>query len=190
MTLYFIFKYLHVLGAIVILGTGTGIAFFMLMAHRSGDPAFIARTAATVVIADMLFTASAVLLQPVTGGLLMMLSVDRLRRSAGWRLRSGYTPWPGCSGFPLYSCRSKCAIWRAAADARGEPLPPRYFVLFRRWFLFGIPGFGSVMADSLADDRQAAILGGRYERSAKDSGARRLRPDRAVRHRRSARARF
>jgi uncharacterized membrane protein len=32
-----------------------------------------------------------------------------------------------------------------AADARGEPLPPRYFMLFRRWFLFGIPGFGSVM---------------------------------------------
>ena len=32
-----------------------------------------------------------------------------------------------------------------AADARGEPLPPRYFTLFRRWFLFGIPGFGSVM---------------------------------------------
>jgi len=50
MTLYFIVKYLHVLGAIVILGTGTGIAFFMLMAHRSRDPAFIARTAATVVM--------------------------------------------------------------------------------------------------------------------------------------------
>ena len=83
MTLYFIVKYLHVLGAIVILGTGTGIAFFMLMAHRSGDPAFIARTAATVVIADMLFTASAVLLQPVTGGLLMWLSSTALDASAG-----------------------------------------------------------------------------------------------------------
>ena len=68
MTLYFLVKYLHVLGAIVILGTGTGIAFFMLMAHRSGDAGFIARTAATVVIADMLFTLTAVLLQPVTGG--------------------------------------------------------------------------------------------------------------------------
>jgi uncharacterized membrane protein len=26
------------------------------------------------------------------------------------------------------------------------PLPPRYHALFRRWFIFGIPGFGSVMA--------------------------------------------
>lgn len=39
MTLYFLVKYLHVLGAIVILGTGTGIAFFMLMAHRTNDAA-------------------------------------------------------------------------------------------------------------------------------------------------------
>jgi uncharacterized membrane protein len=74
MTLYFLVKYLHVLGAIVILGTGAGIAFFMLMAHRSRDAAFIARTAETVVIADMLFTLTAVLLQPVSGGVLMWLS--------------------------------------------------------------------------------------------------------------------
>lgn len=71
MALYVLVKYLHVLRAIVILGTGTGIAFFMLMAHRSGEPAFLARTASVVVIADMLFTLSAVLLQPVTGGFLM-----------------------------------------------------------------------------------------------------------------------
>jgi uncharacterized membrane protein len=64
MTAYFLVKYLHVIGAIVILGTGAGIAFFMLTAHRSGDAAFIARTAATVVIADMLFTLAAVILQP------------------------------------------------------------------------------------------------------------------------------
>lgn len=44
MTLYFLVKYLHVLGAIVILGTGTGIAFFMLMAHRADNSEFIART--------------------------------------------------------------------------------------------------------------------------------------------------
>ena len=33
-----------------------------------------------------------------------------------------------------------------AAIAGKTPLPARYFFLFRRWFLFGIPGFGSVMA--------------------------------------------
>jgi uncharacterized membrane protein len=81
MTLYVLIKYLHVLGGIVILGTGSGIAFFLLMAHRSGDAAFIARTAANVAIADMLFTLSAVILQPLSGGLLMALSVDHARRT-------------------------------------------------------------------------------------------------------------
>ena len=33
-----------------------------------------------------------------------------------------------------------------AAVAENAPLPPRYFALFRYWFLCGIPGFGSVMA--------------------------------------------
>jgi uncharacterized membrane protein len=36
---YLVLKFLHVLGAIVILGTGSGIAFFMLMAHLSRDAA-------------------------------------------------------------------------------------------------------------------------------------------------------
>ena len=88
MTLYLFVKYLHVLGAIVILGTGSGIAFFMLMAHRSGDVAFTARTAAIVVLADMLFTLTAVILQPITGGLSMTLSQTTARcRSVCWRRR-------------------------------------------------------------------------------------------------------
>ena len=78
MTLYFLVKYLHVLGAIVILGTGSGIAFFLLMAHRSQDAEFIARTASVVVIADAIFTLSAVILQPITGGVLMMLSATSI----------------------------------------------------------------------------------------------------------------
>jgi uncharacterized membrane protein len=32
------------------------------------------------------------------------------------------------------------------AAAQNTPLPARYFILYRRWFLFGIPGFGAVMA--------------------------------------------
>jgi uncharacterized membrane protein len=32
------------------------------------------------------------------------------------------------------------------AATHHTPLPARYFRLYRRWFLFGIPGFGSVLA--------------------------------------------
>jgi uncharacterized membrane protein len=144
MTLYLIVKYLHVLGAIVILGTGTGIAFFMLMAHRSGDPAFIARTAATVVIADMLFTLTAVLLQPVTGGLLMALSATTLAER--WLVMSlGLYAVAGLFWIPVVFMQIEMRNLARVALAQRQPLPPRYFALFRRWFGFGIPGFGSVM---------------------------------------------
>jgi uncharacterized membrane protein len=145
MTLYFIVKYLHVLGAIVILGTGGGIAFFMLMAHRSGDAAFIARTAATVVFADLLFTASAVVLQPITGGVLMMLSNTALTEH--WLATAlGLYAVAGLFWIPVVFMQIEMRDLARLAAAEKKPLPPRYVMLYRRWFIFGIPGFGSVMA--------------------------------------------
>ena len=145
MILYFIVKYVHVLGAVVILGTGSGIAFFMLMAHRSGDPAFIARTAASVVIADMLFTASAVVLQPITGGVLMALSTTSL--SERWLATSlGLYAVAGLFWIPVVFMQIEMRDLARLAAAQHTPLPARYFMLYRRWFLFGIPGFGAVMA--------------------------------------------
>jgi uncharacterized membrane protein len=145
MTLYFTIKYLHVLGAIVILGTGMGIAFFMLMAHRSRDPFLIAHIAAIVVIADMLFTLTAVLAQPVTGYLLMLLSSTSFTER--WLLTSlGLYAVAGLFWVPVIFMQIEMRDLARAAAAKEEPLQLRYFFLFRRWWLFGIPGFGSVMA--------------------------------------------
>ena len=144
MTLYFLVKYLHVLGAITILGTGTGIAFFMLMAHRSRDLAFIAATAATVVIADMLFTLAAVILQPITGAVLMALSATTLAER--WLAASlALYAVAGLFWIPVVFMQIEMRNLARTALAQQAPLPPRYFALFRRWFAFGIPGFGSVM---------------------------------------------
>jgi uncharacterized membrane protein len=143
--LYLAIKYLHLLGAIVILGTGTGIAFFMLMAHRSGEAAFIARTAGIVVTADALFTLTAVLLQPVTGGLLMWLSATAV--TEGWLMAAlALYVFAGLFWVPVIFMQIAMRDLARAAVAENVPLPPRYFALFRTWFLCGIPGFGSVMA--------------------------------------------
>ena len=143
--LHLFIEYLHVLGAIVILGTGTGIAFFMLMAHRSRDAAFIAKTAEVVVIADFMFTLSAVLLQPVTGGLLMWQSSTSI--TEGWLMTSLVLyAIAGAFWVPVVFMQIEMRNLARAAAEKGASLPPRYFALFRRWFLFGIPGFGSVMA--------------------------------------------
>src|SRR5439155_2968889 len=53
--------------ASVLLGTGAGIAFFMLVAHLRNEPKEVAGVARTVVLADFLFTATAIALQPITG---------------------------------------------------------------------------------------------------------------------------
>ncbi|MCP3393629.1 DUF2269 domain-containing protein [Bradyrhizobium sp. CCGB12] len=144
MTLYFLIKYLHVLGAIVILGTGSGIAFFMLMAHRTNDAEFIARTASVVVIADAIFTLSAVVLQPVSGGLLMMLSATPITER--WLLASlALYAVAGLFWIPVVLMQIEMRDLARKAVGRRAALPERYFVLFRRWFAFGFPGFGATM---------------------------------------------
>ncbi|MBV9234825.1 MAG: DUF2269 family protein, partial [Xanthobacteraceae bacterium] len=66
-------RLVHILGASVLFGTGLGIAFFMWMANRANDPANIAATAGIVVIADTVFTAVAVVVQPISGAWLAWL---------------------------------------------------------------------------------------------------------------------
>ncbi|MBB3950229.1 DUF2269 family protein [Aureimonas jatrophae] len=142
---YLLLKYIHVLGAIVILGTGTGIAFFMLMAHRTQDAAFVARTAGVVVVADLLFTASAVAIQPVTGYLLAdMMGVPL---GSGWLgLALALYVVAGAFWLPVVWIQMRMRDLARSAAASGQALPQAYHRLYRIWFLCGFPGFGSVMA--------------------------------------------
>lgn len=142
---YLVLKYLHVLGAIVILGTGTGIAFFMLMAHQTRDAAFVARTAGIVVLADMLFTASAVIAQPITGYLLAdMLGISLWDGWLGWALL--LYGLAGLFWLPVVWIQARMRDLAQEAVLAGAELPAAYHRLYRIWFLFGFPGFGSVMA--------------------------------------------
>ena len=140
-----VLRWLHVIGATVLLGTGAGIAFFMVMAHLSRDAAFIARTAAIVVLADFVFTATAIALQPVTGYLLMRATGTAL--AEGWlTLSLALYVIAGVFWLPVVWMQRRMRAHAATAAAVGKPLPREYHQLFRLWFLFGFPGFGSVLA--------------------------------------------
>ena len=144
MDTYTILKFLHVIGASVLLGTGSGIAFFMLVAHRSGDVAFIARSASVVVLADYLFTASAVVLQPTTGYLLTLVLGVELTQ--GWVAASlALYIVAGAFWLPVVWIQSQMRDLARDAAAGGAPLPERYHRLFRIWVAFGFPGFGAVL---------------------------------------------
>jgi uncharacterized membrane protein len=141
---YLVLKYLHVIGATVILGTGAGIAFFMLMAHLSRDAAFIARTAAVVVVADFIFTATAVVAQPLTGYLLVRET--GLSLGQGWIVASlALYAIAGVFWLPVIWMQIGMRDLAATAAAAHKPLPAAYHRLFRLWFVFGFPAFGSVL---------------------------------------------
>jgi uncharacterized membrane protein len=144
MTEYYVLKFLHVIGATVLLGTGAGIAFFMLLAHRTGDTKVIAGVARIVVIADYVFTATAVILQPITGVL--------LARSVGYDLAEGWIVasialylFTGIFWLPVVWMQARMRTLAIEAAAADTPLPPQYHRLFRLWFAFGFPAFAAVL---------------------------------------------
>lgn len=141
----FLLRWIHVIGACVLLGTGAGIAFFMMMAHRTRDARLIAHTAGIVVIADWVFTASAVVLQPVTGALLAMHLGWPL--SEGWIVLSlGLYVLTGLFWLPVVWMQHRIRDIARAAVASGEALPPSYDRLYRLWFACGVPAFAAVLA--------------------------------------------
>ena len=138
-------RWLHVIGATVLLGTGAGIAFFMLMAHRTRDPRLIAHVAGTVVITDTIFTATAVVAQPLTGILLAL--------KIGWPLTDGWLAVSialyvliGLFWLPVVWIQLRLGDLARAAVAADLPLGPEYDRFFRIWFACGIPAFVAVLA--------------------------------------------
>jgi len=137
-------RWAHVLGATVLIGTGAGIAFFMVMAHRTGDAKLIAHTAGIVVIADWLFTASAVVVQPITGVL--------LANALGWPLSQGWIVVSiglylviGAFWIPVVWMQKRMRDLARVAAAENAALPEAYHKLYRLWFAFGFPAFFAIL---------------------------------------------
>ncbi|UAL09641.1 DUF2269 family protein [Caulobacter segnis] len=144
MDLYGLVKAVHIVGAAVLLGTGAGIAFFMLMAHRTRQPVLIAHTAGIVVLADFVFTTSAVIAQPVTGAVLAHLA--GLPLSTGWVATSlALYVVTGLCWLPVVWIQMRLRRLAQAAVEAGQPLPLAYDRLFRIWFLLGFPAFAAVL---------------------------------------------
>ena len=142
---YLVLKFVHLLGAVVLIGTGAGIAFFMMMAHRTGNVATIAGVARIVVTADFLFTATAVVAQPISG---VWLALE-----VGYPLTEGWIVLSiilylviGAFWLPVVVFQMRIRDLAAAADAAGAPLPAAYHRLFWIWFAFGFPAFAAILA--------------------------------------------
>ncbi|WP_231502264.1 DUF2269 domain-containing protein [Herbaspirillum sp. RV1423] len=144
MSIYFLIKWLHILSATVLFGTGIGIAFFKWITDRSSDVRAIRIVTERTVIADWIFTTPAVILQPVTGLILVYL--------AGFPLLSGWVFYSfllylfaGCCWLPVLVLQIKMRDLARIADRRGIPLPAQYWRHARIWFWLGVPAFSALI---------------------------------------------
>ena len=142
--LYLALRTLHIVSATILFGTGLGSAFYLWMAHRSGDQRSIAMVARHVVIADFLFTAPAAVVQPLSGVALAWLGgVDLL---APW-LVAAYLLYAlaGACWLPVIGLQIRIRDLAAAAIADARPLPPAYRRCITLWFALGWPAFGAFL---------------------------------------------
>jgi uncharacterized membrane protein len=105
----------------------------------------VAAVARMVVTADFLFTATAVVVQPITG--------VALAWHMGWSLWEGWLALSivlylvtGAFWLPVVWMQMRMRDLAEEATAANEPLPAAYHSLFWWWFAFGFPAFGSVLA--------------------------------------------
>lgn len=138
--MYLTVKFIHIISATLLFGTGLGSAFYMLMAYRSGNMQVMAVTNRIVVIADFIFTTPTVIIQLLTG--LYLLNYQGL---------SWLSPW-SLSVFGLYAFVGACwlpvvwlQIWlRNRAEQLQSP-DAQYKFRMKVWLILGVMAFPAVL---------------------------------------------
>jgi uncharacterized membrane protein len=142
---YLLLKYIHILSATLLFGTGLGTAFHGFLAFRSRDARVIAAVGRSVVLADWLFTTPAVIVQPATG--IAMAMQAGLPLTTGWiALTFALYALVGVCWLPVVWLQIQLRAMGRASQLAGTPLPERYFRFLRYWFLLGWPAFIGVLA--------------------------------------------
>ena len=142
---YLILKWAHIVSSTVLFGTGAGIAFFFVRAQRTRDVRVIAAVGKDVVLADFLFTAIAVVTQPVTGFALMWLA--GYSWSLKWlQLSALLYVLIGCCWLPVVWLQIRMRDLAIAAASNNAELGADYRRCYKLWFALGWPAFIGVLA--------------------------------------------
>jgi uncharacterized membrane protein len=137
---YLIVKWLHILSSTFLFGTGIGSAFYMLFTSISRDVRAIAVVSRHVVLADWIFTATTVVIQPVTGIYMIYL--------AGFAWQSVWIMWSialyffaGACWLPVVWIQMRMRDMAQVAARDNTELPQQYWRFLRLWVGLGIPAF-------------------------------------------------
>lgn len=133
-------KFIHIISATLLFGTGLGSAFYMFMAYRSGNMKVMAETNRIVVIADYIFTTPTVIIQLVTG--LYLLDYLGLAWTSTWSLSVlGLYAFVGACWLPVVWLQ----IWlRDRANELNTP-DMQYQQRMKVWLVLGVLAFPAVI---------------------------------------------
>jgi len=142
---YLTIKTLHIISSTILFGTGLGIAFFMVRSHFTNNIHEKLYAARNTVLADMLFTLPAVIIQPATGAWLVWQG--GYSWSETWLMITyGLYILAGLCWLPVVWIQIELKRMLQIAASSGTPLPVRYIKLFKLWFLLGWPAFIGLVA--------------------------------------------
>ena len=142
---YLVVKWLHVLSSTILFGTGIGSAYYMLSASLTRDGRVVHAVTRHVVIADWVFTATTVIVQPLTG--LWLAGLANIPLSSAWVAYSiALYLVAGVCWLPVVWIQIRMRDMAKAAMLAGAPLPERYWKFLRIWMALGIPAFAALVA--------------------------------------------
>ena len=144
MSEYAAVKWIHILSSTLLFGTGIGSAFYMLFAGLHREPRIVWFVTRYVVIADWHFTATAAIVQPLSGLYLMHLAkVPLTSRWIAWSFALYFLA--GACWLPVAWMQIRMRDMARAAMEAGAPMPAVYARYLRTWILLGIPAFVSLV---------------------------------------------
>jgi len=136
---YLTVKWIHIISATIVFGTGLGSAWYWLMAHRQKNLAVRAEIARQVVKADWVFTTPAIILLLVSGA--WMIETANYPVDSGWISASLILfVIIGIAWIPVVGLQTRMRdeLYRAL---RGSPLSSHYREWQRLWVILGSIAF-------------------------------------------------
>ncbi|MFC1748301.1 DUF2269 family protein [Pseudomonadota bacterium] len=141
---YEFIKWLHILSATLLFGTGLGSAFYKWAADRSGNLQAIVHTNKVVVNADWIFTTPTVVIQPITG--VWLTYVQGIPLSEPWVMLTLllYAVAGGC-WIPVVWLQIRMRDMAMDSLNKNADLSNTYHRYTQRWFWLGMPAFTSMI---------------------------------------------
>ncbi len=140
-------KSIHIIAATIVTGTGTGIAFFMLLAMRSDNLPTMISVSRFVIIADWVFTAPAVVIQIITG--LYLAELLNISYSSAWFLSViGVFIFIGVCWIPVIFIQYKIHYLLVNKIVETQNIltsNKQLKNLFMLWIALGIPAFSAIL---------------------------------------------